>query len=60
MGKNLRCVVGSDETKLQVITIKSDFHPSPCHTHLGISIAQSAKQIYTQDLKTVYLNFLVT
>lgn len=46
--KKTRCLIGSDETKLQVIAMKSDLLPFPCPTIFGISIAQSAKQIYTQ------------
>lgn len=50
---NLRCLVGSNETKLRVIATKSDFLPLPSSTILGISNAQSAKQIYMQKPKTL-------
>lgn len=53
--KKTRCLIGFDETKLQVIAMKSDLLPFPCPTIFGISIAQSAKQIYTQGSKTLLI-----
>lgn len=52
---NLRCLVGSDETKLRVIATKSDFLPLSSSIIFGISNAQSAKQIYMQRPKTLLI-----
>lgn len=48
--KKLRCLIGPDETKLQVIAMKPDLLPSSCPTVFGISIAQEIGQanLYTR------------